>query len=136
MFKSFIRFVELQGLQAAGKTTLARSWLHQYPNVARINRDDLRAMMFGDSYRRSQEPVVVACEMAVAETAARNGYNVVIDDTNLTGSSMWRDLANKLGIKHTSRRLDVSVEEAIRRDATRAKPVGEAAIRATARRAR
>lgn len=136
MFKSFLRFVELRGIQAAGKTTLARSWQQRYPNVARVNRDDLRSMLFGESYRRSQEHAVVAAEKACAEAVSNEGYNVVIDDTNLTGSSMWRDLASKLGVKHTVRNLKVSVGEAIRRDAQRPKPVGPKAIVATAKRSK
>ena len=134
MFKSFLRVVELQGLQAAGKTTLTKAWLDRFPNVVRVNRDDLRAMLRGNAYTRGHEPVVVACEKACAEAAIREGYNVIVDDTNLTGDPLWKRLADALDVKYTSRRLNVSVEEAIQRDAQRPKPVGPVVIKATAKR--
>lgn len=134
MFKSFLRIVELRGLQAAGKTTLAKAWLERYPNVVRVNRDDLRSMLRLGNYKRSHEPVVIACERACAEAAVHEGYNVIVDDTNLTGNTLWQRLADALDIKYTSRHLRVSVDEAIKRDAQRPNPVGPVAIRATAKR--
>lgn len=136
MFNSFLRFVELRGIQAAGKTTLARTWLQNSSDLVRVNRDDLREMLFVDSYKPSHEPLVKACEAACAKVAVERGYSVIIDDTNLTGSSFWKDLAVELGIQHTSHHLPISVGEAIKRDAARDKSVGAVVIAATAKRSK
>src|SRR4051812_21527963 len=121
MLNSLLRFVELRGIQAAGKTTLARTWLQNSPNTVRVNRDDLRDMLFVDSYKPNHESLVKACEVACAKVAVERGYSVIIDDTNLTGSSFWKDLATQLGIQHASHHLPISVGEAIKRDAARDK---------------
>src|SRR4051812_17485249 len=117
MFEFFRGIVELQGLQASGKTTLSKSWLEMFPKVVRVNRDDLRAMLRSNAYTRGHEPVVIACERACAEAAIKEGYSVVVDDTNLTGNPLWKRLADELNVPHISKRLDVPINEAISRDA-------------------
>lgn len=131
---SWIKILELRGIQAAGKTTLARKLTAQDPRVVRVNRDDLRAMLRGDVYMQRHEPVVKACEAACAVAAAREGYSVVIDDVNLPGNNFWRTVASLLGVPYENKTLHISVEEAIERDAQRLNPIGAAAIRATAKR--
>src|SRR3954471_23288092 len=124
MLKELLGIIELRGIQASGKTTLARSLVGQSSKIVRVNRDDLRSMMFGTSYRLKDEPVIVACEKACAEVSVKHGYGVVVDDTNLVDSSLWEDLANSLGVGHSSKYLKISTEEAIKRDALRPDPVG------------
>lgn len=136
MLKELLGIIELRGIQASGKTTLARSLVSQSSKLVRVNRDDLRSMMFGTSYRLRDEPVVTACERACAEVSVKRGYGVVVDDTNLTGGSLWEDVADSLGVSHSSKYLKIPVEEAIRRDALRPDPVGVVAIRAAVKRSR
>lgn len=136
MLRSFLRVLELRGLQASGKTTFARGILSKYGNAARVSRDDLRQMMFMGNYRLDQEPVVKAVEQAAGKAILDNNYDLIVDDTNLTGSKAWQDLATASGAKHSIRKFEVSVETAVKRDAERARPVGRAAIQATARRAK
>lgn len=136
MFGSLLRVLELRGIQASGKTTYARGVLSKYGNVARVNRDDIRHMMFMGNYRLDQEPVVKAVELAAGKAILDNSYNLIVDDTNLTGSKDWQDLAAASGATHSARKFEVSTETAVKRDSLRAKPVGRAAIQATARRAR
>lgn len=132
MFKDLLRITELRGIPASGKTTYAKSLLVKSPNIVRVNRDDLRAMLRGDNYSLKDENVVKLCEQACAAVSAARGYSVVIDDTNLKRETTWHRLATQLGVKHSVYHLDVSVEEAIKRDAQRKNPVGADAIRAYA----
>jgi predicted kinase len=130
----FQRLIELRGIQASGKTTLAKSMVEEDPHVVRVSKDDIRSMLRGSSYNKSDERLVKQCEMACAVAALDNGYSVVVDDTNLTPSA-WRFIAANKGAKHVIHCMNVPVEIAIERDAQRTNPVGAAAIRATASRA-
>ncbi len=134
MFKSFLSgILELRGLQASGKTTLAKSLLKNDITLVRVNRDDLRTMLrAGHGLTLPYERLVKACEVACVKEAVQQGYNVVVDDTNLR-SSAWRSLAHSWGVKHTIKELNVSVKDAIIRDSLRDKPVGAKAITATAK---
>ena len=75
-----------RGYPASGKTTWAKEWVSERPNIrVRLNRDDLRAMMFevegvGD-FR--QEAAVSIAQHETARKLLEDGYSVVFDDTNL-----------------------------------------------------
>lgn len=127
-----LKLLELRGIPAAGKTTMARTLVMKTVNTARVNKDDLRTMMFGNSYNPKYEPVVKAAEVAVAKACIEQGYNVIVDDTNLAADSLWRDLANDLKLDYSSTILNTPPEVAIVRDALRSQPVGAVVIRAAA----
>jgi predicted kinase len=136
MMPKILGLIELSGLQASGKTTLAKVTLVLQSKVARVNRDDLRSMMRGSHFSGKDEKMIKAVEVACATAAIKEGYTVIIDDTNLSGNTVWKDLAKSLHVGHVKKHLVVTVEEAIRRDSLRppGEQVGEAAIRATAKR--
>lgn len=136
MLKTLLRFVELHGISGSGKTRWAEQQVRSYPHVARINRDDLRRMLRNDAYQPRDEDLVRTCEAACAVAAVKSGYNVIIDDTNLSGDTLWQKLAEGLGIKHTNRWFKVDVGEAILRDISRTDklPVGPKVIRIQASR--
>lgn len=75
-----------RGWPASGKTTWAKKWVQEKPNLrVRLNRDDLRLMMFdvvgvGD-FR--QEAAVSIAQHEAARKLLNDGYSVVFDDTNL-----------------------------------------------------
>lgn len=92
-----------QGLPASGKTTEARAWVAAAVaspagegSRARINRDDLRAMLFGGwTGEHAHEEAVTAAQRAAVGALLRRGLDVVTDDTNLRTDVMdaWRELA-------------------------------------------
>lgn len=81
-----------RGLPGSGKSTWARSWVEQEPNVrARVNRDDLRDMLHNGVFiGHSPADGVVGTELSVVSARSTlirklllQGKDVVCDDTNL-----------------------------------------------------
>lgn len=127
-----------RGLPASGKSTWARGLIDAAPagRVVRLNRDDLRAMALPSGYARPEhtaEGVVTVLQQApIAELLVR-GVDVIVDDTNLAVRHVraFDRIAAQAGAETVLNDafLAVPVEECVRRDAARAHPVGEAAIR-------
>lgn len=129
------KLIEYSGLPASGKTTAAKAQVIAEGNTLRVNRDDLRNMLFDGRWSGSREKLVVQIEKAVARQALEDGHNVIVDDTNLRGSSMWKDFAREQKADHELKFLPCGVGECITRDALREKPVGSNVIRRMALRA-
>ncbi|OUS97402.1 AAA family ATPase [Rhodococcus sp. NCIMB 12038] len=112
------------GLPGAGKTTFARAWVATDPQRrARVNRDDLRAMLF-DAHGvldPEQEDAVTAIERAAVANLLGVGMDVIVDATHLTDArrAVWTELAAVMGHDVVTHVIDTPVEECIRRDAAR-----------------
>ncbi len=126
-----------RGLPAAGKTTFAKSWvLEDRVARARVNRDDLRAMLFATpTYEWHQEQHVTAVQRAAVRELLAAGCDVVCDDTNLRPKYIreWQRFAAAHGADVEVRDFPVDVDVAIARDDLRERPVGEEVIRRMAR---
>lgn len=127
----------LRGLPASGKSTVSREMIARQPtgSIVRLNRDDIRAMMFGSEYRRptfEAEKLVSLVEHGPIEALLRAGTDVIVDDTNLR-TRFVKDLmviADRAGatVKIMDEFLDVPLSECLRRDQQRENPVGDAVI--------
>ncbi|MFF2195482.1 AAA family ATPase [Streptomyces sp. NPDC058157] len=126
----------MTGLPASGKTTAARALQTEAGGrIRRVNLDDLRAMLDvpdperGRSYKHEQ--TVLAVQDAAVAAAVADGFDVVVDNTHLTSHIPKRLKAAVAGratfVVHDF--TDVPVEECLRRDAARERPVGEEIIR-------
>lgn len=126
-----------RGLPASGKSTASREMIARQPvgSIVRLNRDDIRAMMFGPEYRRptfEAEKLVSLVEHGPIEALLRAGSDVIVDDTNLR-TRFVKDLmviAERSGatVKIMDEFLDVPLSECLRRDQQRENPVGDAVI--------
>ncbi|MET9319132.1 AAA family ATPase [Streptomyces sp. NPDC003038] len=125
----------MTGLPASGKTTAARALQAEAQGrMRRVNLDDLRTMLDvpaperGRSYRHEQ--TVLAIQDAAVRAAVDDGFDVVVDNTHLTSHIPKRLKAAVAGLAtfvvHDF--TDVPVEECLRRDAARERPVGEQII--------
>jgi predicted kinase len=119
----------MRGLPGSGKTTRARELVTQTGNSARVNRDDLRAMLFYGKWSGKREAAVIAVEKAIAHALLVQGLNPIIDDTNLLPKhlQMWSQFAKDEGIQHSNNPVefvvvdkDTSREECIANDFGRA----------------
>lgn len=113
-----------RGLPASGKTTRAREWVAIAPEQrARVNRDDLRQMMYGTAYMvKSCEPRVITARDKIISAVLRGGRDVIYDDTNLPARTVaeLRDLARKSNASFEVIDLtSVPIEECLRRNAAR-----------------
>ncbi|MEU9034928.1 AAA family ATPase [Streptomyces sp. NPDC048352] len=126
----------MTGLPASGKTTAARALQAEAAGrMRRVNLDDLRAMLDvpdperGRSFRHEQ--TVLAVQDAAVRAAVEDGFDVVVDNTHLTSHIPKRLKAAVAGrasfVVHDF--TDVPLEECLRRDAARERPVGEEVIR-------
>jgi predicted kinase len=121
----------LSGLPASGKTTLARKLVKESGSAGRVNRDDLRRMLFDSVWSGNREEIVVACEKAIAKVLLEKQHVPVIDDTNLTPRhrEMWSGFAREQGATFETQELAASWEECVRRDKERGEnSVGPAVI--------
>ncbi len=125
-----MKLTMMKGLPASGKTTRARELVRTTGNSGRINRDDLRAMLFDSVWTGRREQAVIDCEKAIAGALFKNQMNAIIDDTNLSERhrDMWRNVAKDAGEHFETEALDVSVEECRNRDRIRERSVGRAVI--------
>ncbi|MFE0703748.1 AAA family ATPase [Streptomyces sp. NPDC058872] len=132
----------MTGLPASGKTTAARALQAAAEGrVRRVNLDDLRAMLDLPATDRSpgadparshrHEQTVLDVQDAAVRAAVAGGFDVVVDNTHLTPHVPKRLKAAVAGLAafvvHDF--TDVPVDECVRRDATRDRPVGEEVIR-------
>lgn len=133
-----ITLTPLVGLPGSGKTTWAQEMIQRHlpGEVARLNRDELRAMLHSGAFAGAlTEGQVLAIEKQAARILLSDRdvcRHVIIDDTNLrpTTLDMWRELATEAEAEfQVLSFLDVPVATCIERDARRAAPVGEQVIR-------
>jgi predicted kinase len=124
------KLIMCKGLPASGKSTYARDYVVKSGNAARINRDDLRAMLFDSVWTGKRESVVVDIEKAIAEVCIKHGLTPVIDDTNLTDrhKDMWSGFAKAHDVAFSTTAFDASLETCIARDRNRERPIGAAVI--------
>lgn len=99
-------------------------------NEGRINRDDLRAMLFESVWSGKREQVVIDCEKAISEVLFKHELNPIIDDTNLSKKhhDMWRGFAREHGHRFEVGGMVTSIEECRKRDKDRNASVGRAVI--------
>lgn len=126
----------LSGLPASGKTTFAMDLVKKDFRYGRINRDDLREMLFSGKWTPKNEDIVVDVEKAIAEVLLGHGRNPVIDDTNLSPKhkSLWRGFLNDMFVlvgktpEFAEKFFDTPLEECIERDRARERKVGRNVI--------
>jgi predicted kinase len=125
-----------RGLPASGKTTHARKWVAgDRAHRARVNRDDLRAMVDDGEFEKGiTEPRILAARDAAILGLLGSGLSVICDDTNLPQRAA-RDLARlakRAGADFAVYDYThVPLETCLERNAARTDkpPVPEAAIR-------
>ena len=132
------KIVILRGLPASGKSTFAKQLVKENPGLyKRINRDDLREMFDTYHFSRDNEKFVKRVRDLLIREALRDGKHVIVDDTNLSSKNINRitqlseEHRKKTGepVEVTVKEFEVSLAEALERDAKREKRVGERVIR-------
>lgn len=130
----------IRGLPGSGKTTAALDYLdHAIVPTLRLSRDDDRKTMFnvvGVGSPR-QEALVTRSQEGAALAALTEGYDVILDATNLNPQFLraWFKLAKRAAADVRFWDFPVPIEECIQRDASRERSVGMAVIAKMAQRA-
>ncbi len=139
-----IQVVIVRGLQGSGKSTWAKNWVKEDPeHRIRINWDDLRVMMGGESCYwvpdREKIPFLNRVMNTMLITAFEHDISVVIDNMNLNPKTIKTILymiasATSKEVQIFYKNILTPIEECIKRDASRERPIGEKGIRITASR--
>lgn len=129
----------LVGLPASGKSTWAKKAVRSISRTKRVNKDDLRSMTDDGEWSKENERQILVVRDAIIAEHLRNGYNVILDDTNLHLSHHDRmaEIAQAVSaetgaaIEVDTKFFETSLDECIARDAARTGKahVGEAVIR-------
>lgn len=127
------KIIMMKGLPASGKSTWAREMLGKKKGAYKIvNKDLLRTMLDAGEWSPSKEKLIVKCRDSVINMAVKNGYSIIVDDTNLPPKheENLRCIAEEHGVEFEVKDLtDVSITECLKRDAKRANPVGPEVIK-------
>lgn len=112
-----------RGYPGSGKTTYALEWIAEQPNRARVNRDDLRAMLFNGEgiLTDAQECDVTASQNATVAGLLDRGTSVIVDDTNLRlrVARNWADLARAHGAEFRCVDVGTDAQTCIERNQAR-----------------
>ena len=121
----------LQGLPASGKSTIAKELVLTESNWVRINKDDLREMMYGSKFTSRSEKVICAIRDNIIHNSLKTGQNVVVDDTNFNEKHIIRitGLARHYNAEVEIRLVDTPLEVCLERNAERENPIPEIAIK-------
>lgn len=135
------KLIMMVGESASGKSTyakgLVRDALQSKHKMIRINRDNLRGMFTDGQWKPELEKLVVSAEKDIAHSALGRGYDVIIDDTNLTTKheAMWGEFVKSTEsllrnpIDFVIKRMDTPFMDCVQRDAQRDEDhVGRAVI--------
>lgn len=132
-----MKLIMTKGLPGSGKSTWAKEQLKK-GGYKRVNKDDLRRMLDDGKWSGKNEDFVLEVRDSIITDAFHNGYNVIVDDTNLhpKHEETLRRIAKDAKIVYgfdvqfeIKDFTDVPIEECIKRDLQRLESVGERVIR-------
>ena len=122
------------GLPASGKSTWAKQMVKDSQGkTKRVNKDDLRGMIDAGIWSKRNEKFILALRDEFIKQALSNGYNVIVDDTNLAPGHIEQIRAIAAAFPnvqvHIKDFTHVPLEECISRDKKRSNYVGEDVIK-------
>lgn len=114
-----------RGIPASGKSTWAKAWVQAGESRVRVNRDDLRLMMFG-KFHGVNENLVTKVEDALILKALRAGQSVVVDDTNIKHEYVKRlaAIGHSCNVPVSVKQFDIELDVAIDRNRMRSERGG------------
>src|SRR2546429_1263279 len=76
------RIIMTLGLPASGKTTWAKHYIESNLTTVRVNKDDIRAMLYNGVYSKDREELVKEFRDFIIIKALEYNCDVIVDDTN------------------------------------------------------
>lgn len=126
------RLIIVRGISGSGKSTWARNYRDTNKDVVVVNRDSIRALLFGSEEAYGvNERLVTNVQDVVIDGALSHNYTVVVDNTNI----VWDFVLNlqTIGLAHGVQAelfvLRTPLSVALGRNAGRERKVPEHVIR-------
>lgn len=127
-----IEMIVCRGIPASGKTTYSKKWVSDdIHNRVRVNKDDIRNMLFDGKYTPELEKQVKESQTLIIKNSIKNNKHVIIDNTHLKDKDINEliDLAKEckdefgktVVIKIAE--FPISIEDALERNSKRNNPV-------------
>jgi len=130
--KQETKVIVLKGLPGCGKTFYALGILKREKyKYLRVSKDEIRQMINGEKWANKNENVVLEIRDTIIIAAINEGFNVIVDDTNLNPHHIERikKLVKGKAFIEIVDLTSVPLEECIERDKSRKDSVGEKVIR-------
>lgn len=124
------KIIICQGLPGSGKSTWAKQYVLNNPEFMRLNKDEIREQFVNVPYSQEFEEDIISIQRTYACAAINCGKSLIIDDSNFNTKYLiyWQNLAMRCNYECVIEVFDTPVDECIRRDSMRKKPVGSEAI--------
>lgn len=132
-----VKCIILKGLMGSGKSTWCKKFLTDNQTYKCSNRDSIRHCVSNYTFNDENEKLVTSICYNMIDEIIKSGYNLILDETNLNEKTMKKNMDyitsvckkyNK-EVEFEIKEFEVTLEEAIRRDANREFSVGEKVIR-------
>lgn len=125
------KIIVLQAPPACGKSTWAREQVagENSKSWVIVSKDSIRSML-GVYWIESREKLVKKIEWDAVAEAVKQGYNVIIDATNLREQDVqrWTNFAKEYEVELEFKRWALPYSEAVARDQARNGKPGELAV--------
>ena len=108
----------------------AKQYAIDNPEFMRLNKDEIREQFVNVPYSQLFESDVIVIQRFYAHVAIKHEKSLIIDGSNFNEKYLeyWQDLAIRHNYECEIKTFDTSLDECIRRDSLRKKPVGSEAI--------
>lgn len=118
------RFIFItKGIPASGKGTWSKEQMKKFPKkFKRINNDLFRRMLDNSVFSTKNEKFVNKLKNQIIKTSLRNGYDVILDNTNFYHKIWFEmcEMAKQIGDVHVVEKFfNIELKEAIKRNSER-----------------
>lgn len=126
-----LKVIVPRGIQGSGKSYFSKELAEANPKtVVRISMDDIRNMS-GQYWVPSRESYIGALKESAASLALREGYNIVLDNMNLSERELSWIESEFSGCEIIFAEFFLPLDICISRDASREKPIGAGILKKT-----
>lgn len=125
------KILMLKGIPGSGKSFYRKQFVLDNPNWKYVNKDEVRLEFPEETWSSQNEKKYLNLERNRGIDYLIQGFNLIVDDTNFntTHEDYWRNIAEEKDYDFEIKFFDTPLKTCIERNALRANPVPEVAIR-------
>jgi len=87
-----VKVFVLRGLMGSGKTTWCKKFLTETQDFKCVNRDSIRHCLSNYTFTDENEKLVTSVCQDMIRTIIKEGYNLILDETNLNDKTMNKNI--------------------------------------------